>query len=52
MADFTLFLIGSYVTLLVGAAVALLMWGAAREPGPGEPDERPENADPTPASRN
>lgn len=36
MSDVFLFLIGTLVTLIVSAAVALLMWGAAREPRAGE----------------
>lgn len=41
MSDVFVFLAGTIVTLMVSAAVLLLMWGAAHEPRPGEPFERP-----------
>lgn len=42
MSDLALFVAGTIVTLMVAAAVTLLMWGAANEPRPGEAFERPQ----------
>ncbi len=41
MNDLFLFLAGTIVTMMVAAAVLLLMWGAAHEPRSGEALEPP-----------
>jgi hypothetical protein len=41
VSDLFIFLAGTIVTLMVAAAVLLLMWGAAHEPRPSEAFERP-----------
>jgi hypothetical protein len=45
MPDVFIFFAGLAVTLMVGGAVAVLMWGAANEPAHGEPFERPSASD-------
>lgn len=52
MSDLHLFLIGCLVSLMVGAAVALLLWGASREEGSRHSRaERSTTPRPKPSSR-
>jgi hypothetical protein len=50
MSDLYIFVLGCFVSLLVAAAVGLLMWGAANEPR-GELLPSMKSSDPKPESR-